>query len=226
MIKSVSLILPAKNEEKKIEKTVVSCYRLLERRKFTFEIIAVVNGSTDSTARIVKKLCKNLPKLRLIEEKGKIYKGGAVKLGFNGAKYECVGFMDSDDTFTDASILKVLDAFYKNEVSAVVAKKSYKSAKRKILSDGLCALTLILFGLKNTQTGLKLFKKSDVMKTLPLKEKGWIFDVEILWKIKKSGKKIMYVPIVLRKNSEGSFSNLDMLKMLRGLIKIKLMKIN
>ena len=224
MIKSISLVLPAKNEEKKIRKTVISCYRLLEKKRFVFELIVVVNGSTDSTAKIVRSMCKKLPRLRLIEEKKKIYKGGAVELGFNSAKYDCVGFMDSDDTFTQASILKVLDAFDENDVSAVVAKKSYKSVKRKVLSEGLCVLTRALFGLKNTQTGLKLFKKSDVMQALPLKEKGWIFDVEILWKLKKKGKKIIYVPIVLRKNSEGSFSNLDTLKMLEGLIRIRLRK--
>jgi len=226
MIKSISLVLPAKNEEKNIKKTIITCRGLLKKKKIPFEIIVVVNNSTDSTAEIVKKMAKKMPELLLIEEKKAVLKGGAVELGFNRAKYDCVGFIDSDNTFTTPSILKVLNAFDKEDVSAVLAKKTYRSIKRKILSNGLGLLTQMLFGLKNTQTGLKLFKRKDVLAAFPLKEKGWIFDLEILWKMKKKGKKIIYVPIVLRKSSEGGFSNGDVAKMLAGLIRIRFRKFN
>jgi glycosyltransferase involved in cell wall biosynthesis len=222
MIKSISMVLPAKNEEKKIRETILACYGVLKSKKIPFEIIVVVNGSTDSTAKIVKGLSKKIKELCLIEERKQVLKGGAVEIGFKKAKHDCTGFMDSDNTFSRASILKIIDAFEKNDASAVIARKTYRSLTRKLLSKGLSVITIILFGLHDTQTGLKLFKKKDLLETLPLKEKGWIFDLEILWKLKKAGKKIVYIPIELKNNSEGGFSKRDIIKMLFGLARLRL----
>jgi glycosyltransferase involved in cell wall biosynthesis len=224
MIKSISLILPAKNEEKKIEETVTEYYEMLKKNSFDFEIIVVVNGSTDNTAKIVERLSKKMNKLRVIEDNSTIHKGGAVELGILKSKYHYVGFVDSDNTFSPNSVLKVINSF-EDGFSATIAKKKYHSISRHILSNGLGIITLLLFGLNNTQTGLKVFKKNDVIRTLPLKEKGWIFDVEILWKLKKMNKKVKYVPISMKKNSEGKFALIDVVKMLAGLLRLRFTKI-
>ena len=82
-----------------------------------------------------------------------------------------------------------------------------------------------MFGLnfKDTQCGAKVFTKEAIKGVLPeLKTKGFEFDVELLWKLKKKGYRVTEFPITW-KHSEGStFSLAQSPRMFFSLLKVRL----
>lgn len=102
-----------------------------------------------------------------------------------------------------------------------------QSLKRRIASKSFNIIVRIIFGLhfKDTQCGAKVFRKEAIKDVLSeLKTKGFEFDVELLWRLKKKGYKIIEFPITW-KHSEGStFSLSNAPKMFFSLLKVRIWK--
>lgn len=62
----ISVIIPCYNEEENAEAICAAAVRELEAVGISFEIIFIDNDSADSTAAIIKRLCANDPRVKLI----------------------------------------------------------------------------------------------------------------------------------------------------------------
>jgi len=84
----------------------------------------------------------------------------------------------------------------------------------------------LLFGLgvNDTQAGAKLFRRKALLKVLPsLSVKGWEFDVDLLWKLKRAGFRISEVGVRVTERKESGLNPVsDSLKMFFGLLKLRL----
>src|SRR3989338_2301608 len=101
-MEKISIIIPAYNEEKRIKETLDSnlkFFKTLKKNKIlNFEIIAVINGSSDKTIEIVKELAKKNNELKYLNLK-RGAKGYAVIEGFKEAlksDSNLIGFKDAD----------------------------------------------------------------------------------------------------------------------------------
>jgi len=101
----VSIILPARNEEKFIEKCLNS---LLNQDYDNYEIIAINDSSTDSTGNIIKKYSKKFPKVIFVDAKPKpdgwIGKNWACIEGYKKASGDLLLFTDADTVHTSSVI--------------------------------------------------------------------------------------------------------------------------
>src|SRR3989344_7552512 len=105
MIK-LSVIIPAHNEEKRIQKTLFDVDGYLGKQDYEYEIIVVDNGSNDRTAQVVKKLeTTTVSHCKLIQTQipGT---GHAVKLGVEKASGRYIMFMDADNATPISEIEK------------------------------------------------------------------------------------------------------------------------
>lgn len=98
MIK-VSIIMPAYNSEKFIEKALSSI-----PNRDDIEIIVINDGSTDSTAEIAKEF-----NVKLIDRKENMGIGYSRKEGLTYAQGEYIMFFDSDDTIIEENFNIVID---------------------------------------------------------------------------------------------------------------------
>lgn len=103
----VSVIIPAYNEEKSIEKTIES---VLKSDYPDFEVIVVDDGSKDKTFELAKKFENE--KVRVFTKKNG-GKGSALNLGIGEAKGEIIFTMDAD-TFVDSKSMKNMVRYFKN----------------------------------------------------------------------------------------------------------------
>lgn len=182
MVFSLSIIIPAFNEEDSIGKSLDQIVSFLSKQDFNFEIIVINDGSKDNTNQIVKQ--KSGVKLITLEEnKGK---GFAVKTGVLEASNNFILFMDADHAIPINYILE-----FKNEISnydIVIGSKYLNQTEnypfyRKVVGKVFSFLKYVITGLKikDTQCGFKLFRSEVAKDLFSLSQiTGWCFDVEIL----------------------------------------------
>ncbi|OHA01328.1 MAG: hypothetical protein A3H71_03235 [Candidatus Sungbacteria bacterium RIFCSPLOWO2_02_FULL_48_13b] len=203
----LSWIIPAYNEERRIEKTVREVENYLHLKGFAYEILVIDNGSRDRTAEIVNKLLVEIPSLRLVaaHESGK---GGAVKRGMSAATGEIRLFSDADNS-TSPDHFDKMEPFFKNGCDVVISSRDPKDAAgagrdveepwyREILGNmgNLVIQIFGVWGIWDTQNGFKactaksaeaIFSQTKIM--------GFAFDIEMLALARRFGYKIAVIPV-------------------------------
>lgn len=227
----LSLIIPAYNEEKRLEKTALEYHSALNKSKEIndFEIILVSNNCSDSTPKICEALSRKANFVHL-DYPYKIGKGGAVLKGFEHARFDYLGFVDADNSTTSKEFLKLLTPFEKKEIGAAIGSRKESGSKlivkqpihRRMLGDAFAGVreTLFHLGVKDSQCGAKIFKKNALGK-LDNCETGWAFDVDLLYRVKKNGYSIAEVPIEWKDNPTSKVKMFTPIEMFFALLKIR-----
>lgn len=223
----ISIIVPAYNEEKRIEGTLKDYRKGLESSGRDFELIVVCDG-TDGTARLAK------PYAKVLEFPHRLGKGGGVLEGFKAAGGDIIGFTDADNSLKVDQYLRLLDEMDRTGAGCVIAdRKSRESLivegqyiMRRFASEAFNFLmSRVMFGLRirDSQCGGKVFKKEFVDTVAPLMAcRGFEFDVELLWRLKKAGCEIREVPVVWKDDKGSTFSFKYVPSMFFSLVKVRL----
>ena len=198
-----SLIIPAYNEEKRIERTLDKFSKFFDK-KLDYEIIVIMDGCTDRTPEIVKNKAKKNKHIKYFIYPKKRGKGWALLKGFLISKGDYIAYTDADGSTPPEEIFKLLRLIgnYDGVIGSRWLKDSVLLKKqpfiRRIAGRGFNLLTRIILGLpyKDTQCPAKLFK-SDTAKTVAknLDVVNFAIDACILFMAKKYGYKIKEVPI-------------------------------
>jgi glycosyltransferase involved in cell wall biosynthesis len=105
---SLSVVLPAFNEEENIEKTVTQTISYLEKNIKEYEIIVVNDGSTDRTGEIVKEIATANNKVSLFNHPKNQGYGAALRSGFERGSLDYILLIYSDGQFD----IRELDRFF------------------------------------------------------------------------------------------------------------------
>ena len=199
-ISELSVFLPTYNEEDNIRDVVLNTKKVLETVVPKWEITVVNDGSRDNTRQVIEKLGREDKRIRIanhVENRGY---GAALKTGFYNAKYQWIAFTDSDGQFDFSEITKLITKHEETDADLVIGyyKKRQVSALKIITSRLWEFAVFVLFGLKvhDIDCGFKLIS-SAVFKKIPHleSERGAFISSELLIKARKSGFKIIEVPV-------------------------------
>ena len=102
---SLSVVIPAFNEEESISKTLDNIASFLSLQNFNYEVIVVDDGSTDNTNELIRTR-NDIQLITLEKNKGK---GFAVKTGVLKSKKDFILFMDADHAVPINYILNFRD---------------------------------------------------------------------------------------------------------------------
>lgn len=179
--------MPAYRQERSIEQDLRDLDAVLSRLKMPYEIIVVVDGQVDNTAKRARK--RSGSHIQVIGYRHNRGKGYAVRYGMVRAKGDVVIFIDAGGDIRPEGISILLEHFRLYNADIVVGSKRHADSKvhypwyRKIFSWVYQQLVGILFGLhiRDSQVGLKLFRRTVLEDVLPrLLVKRFAFDIEIL----------------------------------------------
>ena len=95
-MKLLSVILPAYNEEKMIEKAGTVIGRILEEQKIPYEIVFVDDGSKDQTWSEIERTSADNPHIAGVHFSRNFGKESAMLAGLANAKGDCCVVMDCD----------------------------------------------------------------------------------------------------------------------------------
>ena len=116
---SVSIIVPAFNEEEGIAGTIESCLNVLYPRDLV-EVIVVNDGSTDGTWERILEAGGRRPRFHAVNLGRNYGKRGAMAEGFRRSKGEILVFVDSDSYLAPDAVLAITQPFSDAKVGAVV----------------------------------------------------------------------------------------------------------
>lgn len=228
---TLSLVIPAYNEESRIGETIDTYHKYLSERGSEFEIIVVCDGCSDSTPRIVEDFAQSHSGIRLLEYPARLGKGGGVLDGMKHARLDIVGFVDADNAVPPLEFDKLLVVL--EDSDGAIASRRMEGARilvprtlvRELLSKGFNVFVRMLFGLRfqDTQCGGKVFRREAIEKVLKnLDTRGFEFDVELLWKLERDGHSIAEVPINWEHKGQSQFRLSFITEMFMSLIRLRL----
>ena len=96
---SISLVLPAFNEQEVIAQAIAEADEALAEITNDYEVIVVDDGSSDRTAEITAQECTKRPNVRLLQQPTNQGYGAALARGFRESTKSLVAFTDSDCHF-------------------------------------------------------------------------------------------------------------------------------
>lgn len=215
---NISLIIPAYNEEKKIEKDIREVYKFFRQEKITAEVIVSTDGVTDKTNLIVKKLQDEFSTLKLLDEKKRIGKGAAVKKGVKIAQGKYIIFADAGICVPFRFIkegIKKIEAGSDCAFGTRAIKKSlitrpqpmYRRIGSYIFGIIVRRIIKVPDNIKDTQCGFKIYKH-DVAKKLFEEQRieGFMFDIEIILLAKKHNYKMSQFPVEWKNDDDTKFN--------------------
>ena len=185
MNNTLTIIIPIYNEEDNAEKSI----NLVLNRPETAQIIIIDDGSTDSTAQILKQFANNA-KIKIISHETNQGKGAAIRSAIKYISSPYVIIQDADLEYS------VED--YPNLIAPLIANSADVVFGARFLGNNSDALihqlgNKFLTGLSNLFTGFKLndmetcYKvfRSDILKSLNLKSNHFEIEPEIVAQLAK-----------------------------------------
>jgi glycosyltransferase involved in cell wall biosynthesis len=186
----LSVVIPAFNEAKRIERALERVSTFLDGRGTRWEIVVVDDGSSDQTALVVQRFCASEKRVQLVRLGVNRGKGAALRAGVAATTGARVLMMDADL----ATPIEELDALSRElDAGAGVATGSRavatsnvtrsQSSIRVLLgrAGNLWIRSLAVPGVHDTQCGFKLFD-GEVGRTLFAlsRENRFGIDIELL----------------------------------------------
>jgi len=184
----ISVIIPAYKQAETIRQDIYSIYDTLERIRYNYEIIVVIDGlSVDNSQSELNKV--KLKNLKVIGYKNNHGKGYAVRYAMARAKGDYIAFIDAGMEIDPNGLSLIIEQLEWYEADIIVGSKRHPASivkypfQRKIISLGAQVISKFLLNInvRDTQAGLKIFKRKVLETVLPrLLLKNYAFDLELL----------------------------------------------
>lgn len=227
-----SIVIPAYNEQARIGGTLAEVIRCVEANHWAAEILVVDDGSTDSTAEIVKAFSARTPFVRLLSNGSNRGKGFSVRNGMLHAAGDIVLFTDADLSSPMQEAERLFDAIRQGADVAIGSRWLAQSRQtirqplyRRFFGRCFNFVTRMIMRLPfaDTQCGFKAFTRPAAQTIFQLQQiERWGFDPEILFIALKRGYNIREVPVSWAHDKRTRISYLrDGLQMLKELLLIR-----
>ena len=227
---SLSIVIPAFNEERRITGTLRQLVDYLSARDWEWEVRVVDDGSADATAHMVEECARSCAQIVLQREPHR-GKGGAVKAGLLGSQKAFRFLCDADLSMPVAELERFLPPRL-TEFDIAIGTREGTGARRvdepllRHLSGRVfnaAVQRLAIAGIEDTQCGFKMFTARAVEAVFPrVTIDGWAFDIEALYIARRLGFRIVEVPIEWHFRRESQVSLLgDGVRMFSELLRIR-----
>jgi glycosyltransferase involved in cell wall biosynthesis len=189
---TLSIVLPAFNEEDNIKESVARATQVAERLCADHEIIVVDDGSRDATAAVVRELAAADPRVRLVPHGVNRGYGEALRSGFLAARKELVFFTDADNQFDLDELEAFLPWIDRVDVVAGYRINRQDPFMRRLNAKAWNLLVRVLFHVpvRDIDCAFKLFRR-EVLEDLHIESVGAMVNTELMVKVGRAGKAVV-----------------------------------
>lgn len=236
MLPAFSLVIPAFNEAERIGQTLTEAMAYLRQVSRESEVIVVDDGSTDSTAEVVRAAASEFGdiELRLLERSPNAGKGAAVRAGLHAATRPIALFSDADLSTPVEEAPKLLEPIVADQLDVAFGSRAldrslignrqvwHREQAGRVFNLAVRTLTGLPFW--DTQCGFKAFRLAPLQPVLAAAQSdGFGFDVELLYLAHRAGLRMREIPVRWN-HHEGSKVHMvhDSLHMLQEVIALRM----
>ena len=211
---SLSIVIPAFNEERRLPATLDQLSEYLSRQPWRWEIRVVDDGSADGTASLVEQYARANERVVLQREPHR-GKGGAVRAGMLNARSDYRFLCDADLSMPASELPRFLPPVAADfdvaigSREAVGARRVGEPWRRHITGRvfNWAIQLLAVPGIADTQCGFKMFRGTAADRIFSIATlDGWAFDVEVLAIARTLGMRVIEVPIEWHHRPESQVS--------------------
>ncbi len=210
----ISVVVPVYHESAILRANVMRLKKAMDALKQNYEILVMVDGSTDGSREIAEKLASN--RVRVLNSETRLGRGASLRNAMAAAKGDLVMYTDAD-LAVDLAYLGPL--LHEVEEGADISTGSRlmsasevrgRSLLREFFSRSYNRMLRLLFrtSIKDHQCGFKAFRKSSVLPILDeVKARHWFWDSELLIRAQDNGLRVAEIPV---KWTDSSKSTVDL----------------
>lgn len=216
----VVVVMPTYNEAENIKMLIPTTLRILEEHGWSSLVLVVDDSSPDGTAEVAEEIGKMTGKVKVLKRPGKLGLGSAYIDGFkhvienmDNVVYVCE--MDADGSHPPEILPDMLSLAEKGRYDVVIASRyirggrwEEKSMVRRIISRGANILGRISTGVRaNDLTSGYRVIRLDMLKRIVSRlselHSGYVFQVELIYLLHKTGAKITEYPLIFKPRIHG-----------------------
>jgi glycosyltransferase involved in cell wall biosynthesis len=203
---TLSIIIPAYNEELRLQRSLERIGEYLANQPFSAEIIVVNDGSSDGTGRVVADFRKKYPAIREVLNERNRGKGYSVRRGMLEASGDLTLFTDADLSAPIEEADKLLAVLRDSDFDGAIGSRAVDRKAIEVHESGFRELAGIIFNrmvrllvgvnFADTQCGFKAFRRERVRIVFEQQlTEGFGFDPEILFLARRHGLRIAEVSV-------------------------------
>lgn len=197
---SVSIVMPAFNEEMSVKASISEMRELLSEAGISAEFIVVDDGSKDDTARQAKSAGA-----RVIQHRSNRGYGASLKTGIAEAGYDTIAITDADGTYPARYLPQMLQELEQADmvVGARTGNDVHIPLIRRPAKWMLNKLANYVSGrqIPDLNSGLRVFRRDVVMQYFPILPDQFSFTTTITMAMLCDKYAVSYIPIDYRKRS-------------------------
>jgi dolichyl-phosphate beta-glucosyltransferase len=229
---TVSLVIPAYNEEHRIGKSLEQIFLFCNALGEPYEVIVVDDGSSDETVASIHRRFGAWPQLKVVQQPERRGKGAAVQKGMLHGQGDYVFFSDADLS-VPIDALPTFLAELRNHCDVAIGSRRASGAKieihqpffRELMGRMFTWLSNLVLGLRHSDAtcGFKGFRR-EIARELFVRQRlsNWSFDSEILYLARLKGYRVTEIAVTWR-NDKATKVRLwkDVLASFLGLLAIR-----
>ena len=196
---SLSVIVPAYNEEDNLDITVAHLIDTFNKRNIDWELILINDGSTDRTEEIIERLVARQPNIKLIHHKQNMGIGSCFRHGIENASKEIITWIPADGENDINELIKYLPLLeHVDIVIPFVLNVGMRSWGRRILSTVYLWIINLSFGTMFNYTNGNVVYRRRIFEIFKPESTGFFFQTECLIRAVRAGFIFAEVPVRLK----------------------------
>jgi len=202
--KTISVIVPAFNEEGNLRVTVEGIEDILNARFNEYEILIFNDCSTDQTGKIANDLAKKNHKIRLIQNPQNMGFGYNYVKGVDLATKNYIMLIPGDNEISEQSIGKICDLIGEADIIIpYTVNTQVRPFSRRVISRVFTQLVNLIAGLNLHYYNGPCIHRSDIIKSVQMATWGYAYMASILAKLIKGGCNYVEIGMYLKPRRHG-----------------------
>lgn len=195
LLPSLSILIPAYNDEQTIGKTVLEAYKVGRKCTRKLEIIVLNDASPDNTGKVLETLRKKIPVLKILKHTINGGYGAAIKDLYYAGKNEWLFTTPGDYQIPPQEILKLIKNIGKADMVIGWRVKRRDPPNRLRQSRIYNTLLRVLYDISLKDINSVRLMKRPIMENIALTTKSAFVDAELTIMALKKGYRVIEVPI-------------------------------
>ena len=194
---SISLVVPAYNEESTLESTVARCLTTLRRCTSDFELVMLDDGSRDQTTEVMESIRQQHPDVvrTIVHAENRGIAASFEEL-YRAARKDYVLLIPADGQYPPEALEQTLPLLATHDI--VVFNRTHKAytTTRMLVSRAYRWLPLVLFGVELHDPGSCKCLRREIIQEIPVRSRGVFVEAERVIRAARRGYRIGRVDIV------------------------------